>query len=134
MNYMKHSRLTHPISIEPNNYLGFESCSVMFTGTGRWNDAYCSQPANGYVCKRPVNPGDLTTPKPTQMPEGHCAQSPLQSTPTFEFRGYCYKFSDFSGDTSLHRNWTEARSECKYDFIIQNRSCLGYFNFPHFSV
>ena len=92
---------------EPNNYLGFESCCTMSSGTGRWNDAYCSQPANGYVCKRPANPGQFTTAKPTQMPEGHCAEG------YFEYRGYCYKLSDFSGDVSLHRNWTEAREECK---------------------
>ena len=79
----------------------------MNSGSGRWNDAYCSQPANGYVCKRPADPGVFTTPKSTHMPEGHCSEG------YFEYRGYCYKLSDFSGDVSLHRNWTEAREACK---------------------
>ncbi len=91
---------------EPNNHMGLEGCSAMFTGNGHWNDVYCGRPQAGYVCKRVAN-GELTTPKPTAMPEGHCPSD------HHEFQGYCYKLVGLSGNGSDHRNWTNAQEECQ---------------------
>ena len=91
---------------EPNNFWGFEGCVTLFSGTGHWNDVYCSRPQNGYICKKTVG-GDWTTPRPTDMPEGHCPAD------HYEYRGYCYKFVGFNGDVADHKNWTDAREQCQ---------------------
>ena len=70
---------------EPNNFWGFEGCVTLNAGSGHWNDVYCSRPQNGYICKK-TEGGDWSTPRPTDMPEGHCPSD------HFEYRGYCYKF------------------------------------------
>ena len=91
---------------EPNNYWQLEGCGVMFSGSGHWNDAYCSRPKNGYVCKK-IGGSDYTTPKPTEMPEGHCPSD------QFENKGYCFKFYGLAGDSNEHMNWTDARAQCR---------------------
>ena len=103
---------------EPNNYFGLEGCATMFSGSGHWNDVYCSRPANGYVCKRTADGQSPSTPKPTQMPEGHCPPD------HYEFQGYCYKFIGMLAGSSSddYKNWTEARNDCKnlgldYDLV-----------------
>ena len=90
---------------EPNNFWGMEGCVTLFSGSGHWNDVYCSRPANGHVCKKIVG-GEWSTPKPTDMPEGHCPSD------QFEYKGYCYKFVGLTGDESEHKNWTDARKQC----------------------
>ena len=86
---------------EPNNYFELEGCVVMYSGSGHWNDAYCGRPTNGYACKRPADGKIPSTPKPTQIPEGHCPQD------HYEFKGYCYNL------VSVPKNWTEAANDCQ---------------------
>ena len=108
---------------EPNNYWELEGCGVMFSGSGNWNDAYCSRPKNGYVCKRAVE-GEWTTPRPTDMPEGHCGSD------HFEYKGYCFKAFGMDGNTEDYKNWTNARDHCR-SVSLNERGGIGTLNVTH---
>jgi len=87
---------------EPNRGDIQEDCVEIYSETGGWNDCACDSDSKPYVCKKPRNGGDVTTPKPTEAPKaGNC---PLGF---YKLHDYCYKL------VQEPAQWPDAVDSCK---------------------
>ncbi|XP_061179353.1 macrophage mannose receptor 1-like [Saccostrea echinata] len=82
---------------EPNNY-GHknEDCVLMLSTNGQWNDAICQNPADGFICKKPMTLMSAT-PKPESV---GC------TWPAYGYGSYCYRF------VYQTKTWQDAQKVC----------------------
>nr|XP_022336336.1 macrophage mannose receptor 1-like isoform X2 [Crassostrea virginica] len=82
---------------EPNNYgKRNEDCVLMLRTSGQWNDAICQNPADGFVCKRPMTWMSAT-------PQPHTVGC---TYPAVGYGSYCYRFVYQS------KTWQDSQKTC----------------------
>nr|XP_011422437.3 macrophage mannose receptor 1 isoform X2 [Crassostrea gigas] len=82
---------------EPNNYgRRQEDCVLVLRTNGQWNDAICQNPADGFICKKP-----MTLMSATPAPEVVGC-----TFPSYGYGSFCYRFVYQS------KTWKDAQTTC----------------------
>ncbi|XP_055995966.1 macrophage mannose receptor 1-like isoform X2 [Ostrea edulis] len=86
---------------EPNNYgRGTEDCVLMLRTNGQWNDAVCQNPADGFICKKPMTLMSAT-------PQPHTVGC---TWPSVGYGSYCFRFIYQS------KTWQDGQKTCSSAF------------------